>query len=97
MALKRSITYKDPQHTKQPNMQLWNLINQLPEYQVAKVIRPDILRNDKGKPNRAYRCAEACQLIQQKIESEKRTEQLQQLWYQNNRDNIRTKFFQRHE
>ena len=51
MALKRSITYKDPQHTKQPNMQLWNLINQLPEYQVAKVIRPDILRKDKGRPD----------------------------------------------
>jgi len=30
LALKRSITFKDPEKAKQPNMQLWNLINQYP-------------------------------------------------------------------
>jgi hypothetical protein len=48
LALKRSITYKDPEKPKQPNMQMWNLINQFPTYQINKVIRPKILEMDKG-------------------------------------------------
>ena len=47
MATKRSITYKDPGNTKQPNMQLWNLINQLPTYHINQVIRPKIIQMDK--------------------------------------------------
>jgi hypothetical protein len=30
LSLKRTNTIKDPEKTKQPNMQLWNLINQFP-------------------------------------------------------------------
>lgn len=87
LAQKRSITYKDPEKPKQPNMQMWNLINQFPTYQINKVIRPKILEMDKA----------AVQLIQEKIDSEKRSDELQKLWYQNNRDDIRAKFIQRHE
>lgn len=39
----------------------------------------------------------AVQLISEKIESDKRSEELQKLWYQNNRDDIRAKFIQKHE
>ena len=87
LATKRSITYKDPGNTKQPNMQLWNLINQLPTYQINQVIRPKIAQMDK----------QACQTIQSKIESEKRSEELQKLWHQNNRVELRAKFITKHE
>lgn len=87
MATKRSITYKDPGNTKQPNMQLWNLINQLPTYQINQVIRPKIISMDK----------QACETIHQKIESEKRSEELQRLWHQNNRVELRSKFIKKHE
>ena len=30
LSLKKSNTFKDPEKSKQPNMQLWNLINHYP-------------------------------------------------------------------
>ena len=87
MATKRSITYKDPGNTKQPNMQLWNLINQLPTYHINQVIRPKIIQMDK----------QACETIQEKIEGDKKSEELQRLWHQNNRIELRTKFIKKHE
>jgi hypothetical protein len=40
---------------------------------------------------------QACQTIQTKIESEKRSEELQKLWHQNNRVELRAKFISKHE
>lgn len=48
LALKRSLNFKDPEKPKQPNTQLWNLINQLPSNQLSKVLRPKILQMDKS-------------------------------------------------
>lgn len=47
--MKRSNTFKDPEKAKQPNMQLWNLINQYPSKQIGKVVRPKILKMDQSK------------------------------------------------
>jgi hypothetical protein len=40
---------------------------------------------------------QACQTIQAKIDSEKRSEDLQKFWHQNNRVELRTKFISKHE
>lgn len=39
----------------------------------------------------------AIQLIQSKIESDKKAEELQKLWHLNNRQEIRAKFIEKHE
>jgi len=40
---------------------------------------------------------QACETIHQKIESEKRSEELQKLWHQINRVELRSKFIKKHE
>lgn len=54
LAMRRSITYKDPSKPKQPNMQLWNLINQMPTYAINQVVRPKILQNDQSKKTAVF-------------------------------------------
>jgi hypothetical protein len=75
-------------------MQLWNLINQMPTYAINQVVRPKIIQNDKSNQSTLITNSlpAAVELIQAKIESDKRAEELQKMWYQNNRQEIRAKF-----
>jgi hypothetical protein len=59
-----------------------------------------ILQNDQSKFIYGFYMQinlDAVQLIQSKIESDKRAEDLNKLWHSNNRQEIRDKFIQKHE
>lgn len=71
----------------------------MPTYAINQVVRPKILQNDKSNLfiNNLINFSVAVDLIQSKIDSDKRGEELQKLWYQNNRQEIRAKFINKHE
>jgi len=82
-------SFKNPEKFKIPNEQLWNTkrINQCPQKMIKQIIQEKTLKKDQ----------KACQSILKKIVEDKGTEELEKIWHLTNRDEIRQKFFQRHE
>jgi len=79
--MKRSTTFKDPAKTFLDSKCAWDTYNDYPTSELRKFIRPNIMKMDQM----------AVKNIQEKMQNEKYFEEIQKMWVQENREDLRNK------
>jgi len=79
LTLKRSTTFKDPSKTQSTKKSSWDTYNDLPTRELRKLLRPNILRMDQS----------AIKGILDKIKNEQYINQMQLMWLQDHRQDLR--------